>query len=66
MFEYPDTGNKSGWMNKLMKEDEGLFSKDNRPAVVQDLYQKCRPMPNLALIQVLQGILTQVNHFDLR
>ena len=52
MFEYPDTGNKSGWMNKLMKEDEGLFSKDNRPAVVQDLYQKCRPMPNFALIQV--------------
>ena len=49
-FEFPDA-NKTKWMSD-MKEDQGLFTKENRPAVVQDLYSRCKQIPNFRWIQV--------------
>ena len=49
-FELPDA-NKTKWMSD-MKEDQGLFTKENRPAVVQDLYSRCKQIPNFRWIQV--------------
>ena len=51
-FEYPDGDNKN-WMANL-HQDHDLFTPSNRPKVVQHLYnQKCQPMPNFGLIQVI-------------
>jgi len=50
-FEFPDA-NKTKWMSD-MKEDQGLFTKENRPAVVQDLYSRCKQIPNFHSIQHL-------------
>ena len=55
-FDFPDA-NKTKWMSE-MKEDQGLFTKENRPAVVQDLYSRCKQIPNFHLIQVKNESLT--------